>query len=882
MQGLDEAKKSYASLEEKVKAASASKDKASLKLKFFRKASARAKSIGKARVIMEDAVKRAEHILLDKKRVSMAKSESMESRAEMLAEELYHKPGSILSQSELEHIDSETCQETRIAPPNCNEFLTKRSISGVCNNLEHPLQGASNTRFRRLTGSDYADGFSTLFNQAFDDNPFQPPNPSARLVSDTSIEDRPLDDNETTHLIMQWGQFIDHDLNLVSEFENANCDLESCEETEMCAPVKVPSDDQIFGEGTERDGQCHPFVRSIPSCPEEKEIGQGVFPSREHLNQLTHYMDASMVYGSTTDQENFLREGAGGRLLNSSNNNLPIRQPCVEGEEEDPTVPPCCPNEDFVDGCFFAGDIRVQEHVSLTAIHNLFVREHNRVARALGALNGQWDDNRIFLEARRIVIAEVQKISYEEYLPTVFGSVFNELIPPYAGYNSTVDASCPNSFSAAAYRFGHSQIQPEFQRLNLRLRPISQGPLNLVNSFFSPTGFFESAVNGPGTETASFMLGLSVQAARAVDEFLNQVLTGRLFETSGVPGSGMDLATLNIQRGRDHGLPRYGVWKRFCQENTGLVSDFRNELTRIRLMQLYGRTEAADLFVGALAEEPLPGSKIGATLACIFKFTFENIRDGDRFYYENQDIGFGIPQFTPDQLEQIRQSSLSRIICDNTIARSIQRNPFLLSGRRRRCGTGPSRLILGGGIDFQPWREDLICTYRAVVETDETRIIEFFTSTPDADFEEVGVISLASGIHTICMDFVCPVNNFVPQITILDTTANGDCVDANGEEIIQREVTDGQIDSQSNLFRSRSECLNSPDSTPPAFALFCSSPGKNKVSNKQDLEKELANIMQTSDENILTVPKLDKVPTPENRRPTVSNGVPFSYALSHS
>ena len=72
----------------------------------------------------------------------------------------------------------------------------------------------------------------------------------------------------------------------------------------------------------------------------------------------------------------------------------------------------------------FPGDLRPNEQPPLGAIHVLFLREHNRVARALKVLNPGFDDERLFQESRRIVNAEYQHIIYNEFLPIMIGKTF--------------------------------------------------------------------------------------------------------------------------------------------------------------------------------------------------------------------------------------------------------------------------------------------------------------------------------------------------------------------------------------------------------------------------------------------------------------------------
>jgi len=335
--------------------------------------------------------------------------------------------------------------------------------------------------------------------------------------------------------------------------------------------------------------------------------------------------------------------------------------------------------------CFLAGDLRVNEQASLTVMHTLWVREHNRIARALRARNSRMDSDTVFETARSIVIAEVQKITYQDYLPLLLGDEFIRLVPRYMGYDSTVFPNIPNAFATAAYRFGHSQIQPSFARLDDKYKPIAAGPLSLVDAFFNNSHFLENGGTDP------ILRGLLATPAREVDEFLNSVLTNFLF-ASDSSSHGFDLASLNIQRGRDHGLPPYFTWKQWAKRECNLESDFRNELTMVRLLQTYGSLQNVDLFVGGLVEQPVKNGVVGAVFACIFAKTFVALRDGDRFYYENPQI------FTADQKTQISKASLSRVICDNTDISTVQTNAFMADKNRVSCSKLPS-------ISLRPWQQ---------------------------------------------------------------------------------------------------------------------------------------------------------------------------------
>ena len=385
-------------------------------------------------------------------------------------------------------------------------------------------------------------------------------------------------------------------------------------------------------------------------------------------------------------------------------------------------------------------------------MHTVWVREHNRIANQLHEINPHWGSNKIFLVTREIVSAELQKITYGEYLPAVLGNRFLELIEDYSivGYDDRINPTIPNAFATAAYRFGHSQIKPFFDRLDENYEPLPIGQLDLVDAFFDTSKYAESGGTDP------ILRGLVSKQARKTDEFLNGVLTNQLFAAnSSVPG--LDLASLNIQRGRDHGLPPYLTWKRWAQEECGISSDFNNELTKIYLLQTYGSLETVDLFVGGLAEEPLEGGLVGAAFACIFSRTFVNLRNGDRFFYNNSDAATAL--FTAAQREEIEKVSLSRIICDNSDnIQQIQPNAFLTTQDRLEC----SNTEMIPTMDLNAWREEELptsCYMKVHVESSRnSRRTRFFlvsglVSSPTYHYAS----TVARGRNSdICLPFRCP------------------------------------------------------------------------------------------------------------------------------
>ena len=656
--------------------------------RLFKKPTKMAQKMGEARLMFEDMVHRAERKMAEIKRKSHAEVQSAEQRADELANELFHKPGTMLTEEETARMLEESgCQEIRERPV-CDYPLAwfVRTIDGTCNNVRNPLFGASATSFTRMINAEYEDGIASLRGglqnrqgDLVDIDPFVPPNPSARLVSKTiSFRNETLEETPFTHILMQWGQFLDHDMDLSPELEPIP-ECEDCKFTEVCEPIRVQEDDTAFGVGTLQNGRCLRFARSLPSCDESPP---GSLAAREQLNDLTSFIDGSQIYGSNEIIGNAVRMFEDGLLLEGKR--FPGNQPALPIDTKDLVA---CLN---AEGCFLAGDVRANEQISLTIMHTLWFREHNRIARELKSINPFWNDERLFQEARKIVGALIQKITYDDYLPKVLGqTTFDLLIGPYPGYDPRVDPGIPNAFATAAYRYGHSLVRPQFDRLDQNFRPMAMGPLPLVEAFFNPGQFKKSLGTDP------IVRGLISTQALRFDPFLTPTLTTMLFAGKNRPG--MDLAALNIQRGRDHGLPPYLTWVNYCRErypHLNVNGMFDPSTNLVRFLQLYGSQDTIDLWIGGLAEQRLPDAFFGSVFACIFGVTFDNVRNGDRFWHENRGV------FTPNQLAEIKKGSLSRIICDNSDnIRQIQPDAFRGDQQRVTCLKIPS-------VDLEQWRED--------------------------------------------------------------------------------------------------------------------------------------------------------------------------------
>ncbi len=280
------------------------------KLRAFKKATPSALTQGNANLKFENMIKRAERKIFRYQR--LATVQTLSSMAESLAMELLYTPGTTLSGEEIARIYQESgCEEV---VPDCTDSA-HRKPDGTCNNLAKPTWGAINTPLRRLIPARYDDGMSrgrgflqSQGSKLFSQGVFNAPNPSPRITSTEIIKDKNDRDAGHTHILMQWGQFLDHDMSLVPEYEKCP---EACEVTAAnegrCYPFPVPEEDEDVSVTLANSKRCHEFHRSVGACPP----GGQTVPPREQLSGITHFIDGSNVYSSTADILNDeLRDGS--------------------------------------------------------------------------------------------------------------------------------------------------------------------------------------------------------------------------------------------------------------------------------------------------------------------------------------------------------------------------------------------------------------------------------------------------------------------------------------------------------------------------------------------------------------------------------------------
>ncbi|MCP9262356.1 hypothetical protein DINM_005627 [Dirofilaria immitis] len=632
----------------------------------------------------------------------------------------------------------------------CDDNTPYRTMSGWCNNLRNPHFANAFGPLIHLLPPAYENGIDMPRSKSVTGELL----PSPRLISNAIHFDLPIDHQKYSHMIMQFGQILDHEVTH-SPIERGNgpdneiLNCTRCDSHETlsmhCMPLPVPSNDPFFPTHDQNgERRCLPFARSL--------LGQLNLGYRNQINQLTAFLDGSAVYGSTECEAKELRTFVGGRL-NSTNLGIFNSEALPQGDQEQD----CRSSPEFM--CFVAGDERNSHQPGLTSMHNIFLREHNRIARKLekGIHLGMMN------ETRRIVGAEFAHITYNEYLPLLLG---NRLMRKYdlntlkIGYYQAEDielikalhffsniasagpSSCRQLFAPLDHRvvidlflklrnimarkaiilravtcisFRSYPCSPVFSRFNTYYENFTE-PVDLVENFNS----VEAIYDGKRGSIDSLLVGLLGTPAMAFDRHITTALRNHLFGRRGEPFSGMDLISLNILRARDHGVQPYNAFRKLC--GIGAAKDFSdllnemNESAVIALKSLYKSVDDIDLFPGLLCERPIEGALLPPTMACIIAEQFHRTKKCDRFYYENDLYG---TRFSPNQLTEIRKVTLASLLCANSQFLKIQPNVFLLPDELVNAPISCTHLK---HINLDQWIDRPLCYVgNIVISFDETK-----------------------------------------------------------------------------------------------------------------------------------------------------------------
>ncbi len=550
-----------------------------------------------------------------------------------------------------------------------------RPIDGFGYNQLNPQWGATFDVQPRLSPADYADGISEPKLGA-DHGKVNP-----RIISNQIFAQTEQINSELALSDFTWvfGQFVDHDIILS---ENSH---------EQLSNIIIPEDDEHFAPGG--------IIRMARS---EAAEGTGITTPREHVNNITAFLDLSTIYGSDDARAIWLRTLEDGKLKVSAGNMLPWNTSDGEfNSNVDPDSPFMADDTRSLIKMYVAGDVRANENPLLIAFHTLFVREHNRLCDIEKEDHPGWNDERLYQGARKKLIAFYQKIIYSEWLPSL-----GVVLPNYAGYNETVNPQITNEFSTAAFRMGHTLINSTLIRMDNDGEELKSGNITLRDAFFNPLVVEYAGGIDP------YFKGMATQVQQEFDCKVIDDVRNFLF---GAPGAGgLDLAAININRGRERGLSDYNTLRAHLgMPRLSSFSELTDDVEDAEAMEdLFGSIDNVDPWVGMLAEPHLEGGLFGNLVTTIMEKQFQALREGDRFFYENMD-------FSNEELAEVNSISMRDILMRNTDISLMQEEVFLAMPHNAIEG-GPELIPfpLEAAIYPNPVEDDLQIKIYSSIEDD--------------------------------------------------------------------------------------------------------------------------------------------------------------------
>ncbi|XP_078655544.1 dual oxidase 2-like isoform X2 [Branchiostoma floridae x Branchiostoma belcheri] len=566
---------------------------------------------------------------------------------------------------------------------------------GWYNNRAHPEWGIADSPLTRRLPSHYQDG-------TYEPSGWDRPNP--RTLSELTMKGLTGMGSfrNRSALLTFFGQQVVEE---ILDAQRPGCPREYFN-------IKIPMGDPEY-DPDGRGGREIPLLRSRYDM---RITGFSPNFPRQQLNEITAFLDGGLMYGVTkawADALRLLSSDKRGRLASCTDQGIPG---CVNDLYPAyntiglPMANPPPPRDHYLKSSrrfFKLGNPRGNENAFLLTFGVLWYRWHNYLAEQIADNQPDWSDERVFNEARKWVIATHQKIVLYDWLPDFLGEARRPA--EYKGYSSAIHPGVTHVFQSAAMRWGHTIVPPgvyrrskvkgdgtcDWRKTSMFTSPHTNGyyfhGVRTCNSYWNSVDPHEEGFKAEGVApfdgVEEFLLGLSSQVTEREDNIITEDLRGRVFGP--LEFSRRDLMAINIQRGRDHGLPdyntarvEYGLPRRenFADVNPWLfnasnVAHGPELLANITTFAAANNwtTDKCDIWVCGLLEttEAGPGELFGA----VIKDQFERIRDGDRFWYENDKNGL----FTKGEIEQINNITLFDIIksVTNITDADMQSNPFI-------------------------------------------------------------------------------------------------------------------------------------------------------------------------------------------------------------
>jgi Ca2+-binding RTX toxin-like protein len=391
---------------------------------------------------------------------------------------------------------------------------------------------------------------------------------------------------------------------------------------------------------------------------------------------------------------------------------------------------------ELLDRHFITGDGRGNENIGLSAVHHIFHQEHNRqveqqkmtilssgnldfinewlltdipeggpIPTSAAGLN--WDGERLFQAGRFATEMQYQHLVFEEFARKVQPD-----IDPFVFNNVTeINPAVFAEFANTVYRFGHSMLTDTVSRT---YADGTSGDVDLITAFLNPVLFDNDQTMTADEAAGAIVRGMTAERGNEIDEFIVSSLRNNLV---GLP---LDLAAINIARGRDTGIPSFNEARAQLYAQTAsvmlkpyaswaeLAGQMSNPVSIINFIAAYGlhptilaettldgKRAAAialvvggegapadrvayltgaggiwtaensglndiDLWIGGLAERNMPfGGMLGSTFTAIFEAQMEALQQGDRFYYLSRTQGQNF-------LVELENNSFAKMMMANT------------------------------------------------------------------------------------------------------------------------------------------------------------------------------------------------------------------------
>ncbi|XP_049884290.1 peroxidase-like [Pectinophora gossypiella] len=381
-------------------------------------------------------------------------------------------------------------------------------------------------------------------------------------------------------------------------------------------------------------------------------------------------LELSIVYGLNENDTRKVREMRGGRFLAD----------VINGKEWPPSGSYACIQNQPLQGetrCHNIPVIGAQIIMGGSVMYLWFYRMHNAVARELQSMNPCWDDEKLFYEAREIVIAFVNQIWYYELYPAVLG--YDYLLKNKAIYSTWGHINDYNPKLEPAVSIEYVVGTRWFHTVQEGRSKLYDRDGKLINELDSVELTLRTGILPLNRTIQGLTQGYFRQATAAEDYIIDPDMGERVL---GSLQTASDVYSSDIMKGRDDGLPAYNKYRQIC--NLPVAKDFEDLRQWMpddkvdAMIQHYETVDDIDIVAGFTSEYPMKEAAFGPTLACMMTDQIKHWRQADRFWYENQQHPGA---FTEEQLYQIRHMTMSRVICDHgDEVDTIQPWSFFLAG----------------------------------------------------------------------------------------------------------------------------------------------------------------------------------------------------------